>query len=314
MAASSSTVLQPGQAGETTSTTSATSAAPQGNAAVAQLVQPTTLTGGGPAFTPSAGATTIHTANTNKRDQKTADTAGGTAEGNKHNNAKKAKHGMSPEEKRQEMLAWWKSENEGGNFYTLKELENGLKPKGIRQPYLKEILEALLSEAEVLQDKVGSSTVFWLNPKKVASEKQQLRELEHLETVIEKQLVQQLQQLKTNFETVNVTATTTSSCAAGKENNSTPGVGTTALLPQKADVDRITKTNNKLKLEISQLRKKDPAELMKQRSMIPTVKEMVNKWGYHIDTCRSHLARSGGIAVADINAHFELPEEYEEVA
>mmetsp|Transcript_4341 Transcript_4341/g.10610 ORF Transcript_4341/g.10610 Transcript_4341/m.10610 type:complete len:301 (+) Transcript_4341:114-1016(+) len=210
--------------------------------------------------------------------------------------SKKQRVGMSPEEKRDLFLQWWRDAENKQGFFTGKELEKTMAGKGVRQPYYKQILDELLAENLVLVDKVGASTVYWLNPGKIPSARRQLDEFRRL-----------VQTTIPALEGALLAASSSLAKAETKEETLPPGA------PQSVDLPELRRQNAKLKVEIARLRQSDPEELAKMKAKMGLVKESANRWGWHIDALRSALAKQMGCGTADINAHFELLEEYADV-
>ena len=89
--------------------------------------------------------------------------------------------------KKEELLNFWRSSNL--HFFPSKELEKVCLEKfKIRGPQFKDIVECLVAEKDVCCDKIGCSSVYWLNPARTPElvQKRKMEEVVLMETELGK--------------------------------------------------------------------------------------------------------------------------------
>mmetsp|Transcript_1927 Transcript_1927/g.6034 ORF Transcript_1927/g.6034 Transcript_1927/m.6034 type:complete len:208 (-) Transcript_1927:314-937(-) len=199
--------------------------------------------------------------------------------------------GLSFDEKKATLLAAMNAE---ASFYTLKELENLGKSKGVIPQAVKEVVEALNADGEVQTDKVGSQVLFWALPSQRTTALQ----------VKKQRLLDEATQLQGEHGKLQAEFASLSARAPPSEEE-------LASLRARAATDR--QRRDQLRAQIGALERCGPEKLAEMQKQTAVAKEAANRWADNICTVRSLFLRErrGEVSSADFNRTFELPDEFE---
>uniref|UniRef100_A0A7S0ZPB8 Meiotic nuclear division protein 1 homolog n=1 Tax=Noctiluca scintillans TaxID=2966 RepID=A0A7S0ZPB8_NOCSC len=176
------------------------------------------------------------------------------------------------------------------SFYTLKELESLGKSKGVIPQAVKEVVESLCADGAIINDKVGSQSIFWALPSQelvsIATKKQR---------VLEEQ--EKYQKDLARFEAE--LAELTSQPAAESE------VDEARLAAQRKECAT-------LRSEVATMERCGPEKLAELEKATLMALGAANRWADNIESLRSLFLRERREVKADqFNQMFELPEEFE---
>lgn len=199
--------------------------------------------------------------------------------------------GLSFDEKKATLLAAMHTE---ATFFTLKELENLGKSKGVIPQAIKEVVEGLTADGEVQNDKVGSQVLFWALPSQRTSA---LR-------VKKQKLDTDLANLQSEL----------SALQAEKEALAKMGMPSEAEVQElktRAAADK--KRCQQLQAQVDAMERCGPGKLAEMVQQIKVAKEAANRWADNISVVRSAILRErrGEVSSEQFNRSFDLPEEFD---
>ncbi|ORX35302.1 meiotic nuclear division protein 1 [Kockovaella imperatae] len=201
-----------------------------------------------------------------------------------------SKRGLSRDEKKAKMLELF---HENSEFFTLKELEKiAPKQKGIVQQTVKEILEELVSDNEVVAEKIGTSNYFWSFPSAAGATKQAALAKAQRE----------LEEVTSKIAEVNAGLK-----AAEKDREDTPE--RRKLLSTLSDLQAENKT---LKDELAAFGAADPARHERKMQAVEVCKEAALRW---TDNTIVLLQYAAGLGVEPdtIRQELGITEEWEDL-
>eukprot|EP01116_Phalansterium_solitarium_P018535 TRINITY_DN4937_c0_g1_i1.p1 TRINITY_DN4937_c0_g1~~TRINITY_DN4937_c0_g1_i1.p1 ORF type:complete len:208 (+),score=60.68 TRINITY_DN4937_c0_g1_i1:578-1201(+) len=201
------------------------------------------------------------------------------------------KRGLSIDEKRMRMLELFR---ETKSVFTLKELEKvAAKEKGIVSQTVKDILQSLVDDNMVKQDKVGTGNYFWLFP----SDEMNLR------NVKQGQLEQELATFKrrrTELDSEHKQA------MLGREDSEERQAKLARLASLEAD-------NAQLKAQLQALAESNPETIKAMQHDAKVALEAANRWTDNIFSLKSWIMNQSAISSENFDAHFGLPANFDYV-
>ncbi|RDD46548.1 Meiotic nuclear division protein 1-like protein [Trichoplax sp. H2] len=201
------------------------------------------------------------------------------------------RRGLSFEEKRSRMLELF---YETKNFYQLKELEKiAQKQKGITSMSVKDVLQSLVDDAMVEQDKIGTSNYFWSFPSKATNQRK--RKLETLKSQISEceMKKKKLQQSKDDH----------ANCRKDTDKRK-------KLLEK---IEELSSRRDSLTVELRQYQGCDP-ELVEEAKLLKKVSlEAANRWTDNIFSIKSWCRNKFCFEDKVIDKQFGIPEDFDYV-
>ncbi|XP_015182578.1 PREDICTED: meiotic nuclear division protein 1 homolog [Polistes dominula] len=195
--------------------------------------------------------------------------------------------GLTLDEKRARMLQIFYERKE---FFTLKEIEKiAPKEKGIVAQTVKDVLQTLVDDGLVRTDKIGTSVYFWTFPG------ENITAVESRIAYATKRIVEaefKLQKLKEECIKEQ----------AGREDTEERR----NLLQQ---IQLLKEKENELKSQIAKLSEVDPEVIEQMAKRAQMFKEGTNVWTDNIFSIQSWCKQKFGIAEADLNKQFGIPED-----
>eukprot|EP00927_Polykrikos_kofoidii_P055367 TRINITY_DN49637_c0_g1_i1.p1 TRINITY_DN49637_c0_g1~~TRINITY_DN49637_c0_g1_i1.p1 ORF type:complete len:211 (-),score=49.27 TRINITY_DN49637_c0_g1_i1:141-773(-) len=202
--------------------------------------------------------------------------------------------GLSFDDKKATLLAAMHAE---GSFYTLKELENLGKSKGVIPQAVKDVVEGLCADGTVHNDKVGSQQIFWALPSQKISALQAKKS----------RLIAEVERMQKEHDELRA-----ASDEAAKDNGgSVPSEQEVAELKARVAVDQ--RRCAEMRAQIDAFERCGPAKLLEMKSQTAMAIEAANRWADNICSVRSMFVRErrGEVTTAQFNRTFELPEDFE---
>eukprot|EP00397_Hematodinium_sp_SG-2012_P048216 GEMP01055150.1.p1 GENE.GEMP01055150.1~~GEMP01055150.1.p1 ORF type:complete len:205 (+),score=66.33 GEMP01055150.1:107-721(+) len=201
------------------------------------------------------------------------------------------KRGLSFDEKKQAIMDMMYDQ---ATFYTLKELEKLAPSKGVVSQSVKEVVEALVAENIISQEKVGAQQLFWALRsqrivKLITARDEDLALIDQLGGQIEdeeKELARMESLGKLTVEEID------------------------AMKNQYAEEVAKQKL---LSAELAECPKNDPVAILEKKRKLPELDDDANEWADKITTMRRKICRENGVNEEAFNQEFGLPEEFEDV-
>ncbi|XP_012285251.1 meiotic nuclear division protein 1 homolog [Orussus abietinus] len=195
--------------------------------------------------------------------------------------------GVSVDEKRLRMLQLLYEKKE---FFTLKELEKiAPKEKGIVVQSVKDILQALVDDALVRSDKIGTSIYYWTFPgENIAAVENQVAEANR--KIVETEF--KFERLKSECDREQI----------GKED-------TKERRNLIAEVEELKKKKERLKVQIAKFNASDPEVISEMEKKSLEYKETANVWTDNIFAIQSWCKKKFDIAEEELNKRFNIPED-----
>ncbi|KAL7753108.1 Iron-sulfur clusters transporter atm1, mitochondrial [Sorochytrium milnesiophthora] len=178
------------------------------------------------------------------------------------------------------------------DFYQLKDLEKlAPKSKGIIAQSVKEVLQSLVDDDLVTQERIGASNYFWSFPSQAA--KTRRNKLEQMRAERDKLLA-----------TRNDLQAKIAEAQIGRE----PSDERTKLLQAVAEAESQRSAHM---IELEQYRESDPAVFEHKQQVVKTCRDAANRWTENIFALQSYCNKQFGIENADFNRQFGLPEDFD---
>eukprot|EP00933_Yihiella_yeosuensis_P010176 TRINITY_DN116488_c0_g1_i1.p1 TRINITY_DN116488_c0_g1~~TRINITY_DN116488_c0_g1_i1.p1 ORF type:complete len:232 (+),score=65.57 TRINITY_DN116488_c0_g1_i1:74-697(+) len=199
--------------------------------------------------------------------------------------------GLSFDEKKSTLLNAMHAE---ATFFTLKELENLGKSKGVIPQAVKDVVEALCADGEVQTDKVGSSVFFWALPsQRTVTLKAKKAKLESETVQLEKELARLLAELS--------------------ELSAQPAPSEEEVAQLRAQAATERRRAEQLKAQVSAYERCGPAKLAEMKQQIEVAKQAANRWADNITCVRSLFLRErrGEVTAEQFNQSFGLPDDFD---
>mmetsp|Transcript_1549 Transcript_1549/g.3435 ORF Transcript_1549/g.3435 Transcript_1549/m.3435 type:complete len:207 (-) Transcript_1549:160-780(-) len=198
--------------------------------------------------------------------------------------------GLSFDEKKSVLLAAMHAE---GSFYTLKELENLGKSKGVIPQAVKEVVEALCADGAIHNDKVGTQSLFWALASEQAAALRTKKQ--RLEDEI-RRMENECRQLESEL---------------AETGGGQPTEQDVAELQARAAAER--KRRDQLREQVKAFERCGPGKIAEMQRQIVIAKEAANRWADNICSVRSMFVRErrGEVSTEQFNRTFELPEDFD---
>ncbi|CAG8478850.1 9063_t:CDS:2 [Acaulospora morrowiae] len=197
-----------------------------------------------------------------------------------------SKKGLSAAEKRKRLEELF---HETKDFYQLKELERiAPKQKGIVMQSVKDILQELVNDNLVAQDKIGTSNYFWSFPSSALQSRRV--KIEELTEEIKK-LSDKNAELQLSIE----------KASDGREKSA-------SILSQLTEVE-MKRTN--FKKELDHYKEHDPVLLEAKERHAEVALEAANRWTENIFLLQSYCSNKFGMERADFYKNFDIPEDFD---
>ncbi|OHS92788.1 Mnd1 family protein [Tritrichomonas foetus] len=199
------------------------------------------------------------------------------------------KKGLSKDDKMKAMLDLMMESND---IWTLKDLEKDCpKKKGIPAMKVKEILQELCDNDEVMSDKIGNGNFFWCFPSEAYNRRK----------VQENNIMAEIQNY--NREIAQLEAEI-AQLTPGREES-----------PERSQLDQeiseFQSQINNVKSEASKYEKMNPEAIKKAQRQAAIAFDAANRWTDNIFTIKSWTAKKFGILEKDFNKNFELGENFD---
>ncbi|ORZ34325.1 meiotic nuclear division protein 1 [Catenaria anguillulae PL171] len=200
--------------------------------------------------------------------------------------------GVSADDKRKRMLEIF---HETKDVYTLKDLEKiAPKTKGITSQSVKEVLQQLVDDGEVMCEKIGSSNYFWSFPS--AAVKAKRLQLDSL-TCQSADLTQDLTQLQSSLARATVSRE--------------PTPDRLALL---AEIEQLQADIAAMQVELESYRDCDPEVHQQTLAQVDVCKQGVNRWTENMFALQGWVRDKFGSENADgLFKGFGVPEDLDTV-
>ncbi|RIB08286.1 meiotic nuclear division protein 1 [Gigaspora rosea] len=196
---------------------------------------------------------------------------------------------LSAAEKRKRLEALF---HETKSFYQLKELERlAPKKKGIVAQSVKDVLQDLVNDNLVSQDKIGTSNYFWSFPSSALQSRK--IKIEELHEEINK-LKEKIADQQANIE----------KASGGREDSAERA----SLLKTLAEAEALNKRNEE---ELKRYRECDPVTLNDKEKYAKLYLEGANRWTDNIFILQSYCANKYNVERADFNRQFEIPDDFD---
>lgn len=198
---------------------------------------------------------------------------------------------LSIDDKKKKLLELF---HETSDFWTLKDLEKQApKQKGIVQNTVKDVLEQLMSDGLVTQEKIGTSNYFWSFPAAAnATKKRRLADL-----IIS---VQKAKDRKLDLDQKIIEA------EAGREKSDEREELQSTLDAQEAKYKELNK-------ELMHFRDCDPATLELKEKAMAVAKDAANRWTDNIFILQSYCRQFFNMSTEDFCRQFEIPEDLDNI-
>eukprot|EP00743_Colponemidia_sp_Colp-15_P008891 GILK01009701.1.p1 GENE.GILK01009701.1~~GILK01009701.1.p1 ORF type:complete len:210 (+),score=61.54 GILK01009701.1:45-674(+) len=197
------------------------------------------------------------------------------------------KKGLSFDEKRDRIIKIFFDKKE---VFNLKELEKLGAKEGVVLQTVKEVVQSLVDDNLVQQDKIGSANFFWALPSTAVQTRKV--KIDALEADVEKLKAEKSALLKRKRE------------ATEDRQDSDERA---AKLQRLAELQKEQAALNK---ELEQYRKNDPETVNKLTSEAKIAWESANRWTDNICVVKRWiLDKQPGMSESDLNKHFEIPNE-----
>lgn len=199
--------------------------------------------------------------------------------------------GLSFDEKKSVLL---KAMLDEASFYTLKELENLGKSKGVIPQAVKEVVEGLCADGAVENDKVGSQSLFWALPSQKASALRAKK----------RKLDEDIAKLQKDHDKAQAQLAELSS-------GTLPSDQEVAELRARAAAER--KRCDELRSQIASFERCGPGKLAEMRRQTAVAKDAANRWADNICSVRSAFLRErrGEVTTEQFNRTFCLPDDFD---
>jgi len=199
------------------------------------------------------------------------------------------KRGLSLDEKRQRMLEIF---HERKTFFQLKEIEKiAPKEKGITPMSVKDVLQSLVDDNLVDQERIGTSNYFWSYPSKVINTKRQRV------SAFQEQVDNCQTKICENDKKLN-------QVKVGKEESDQR----TELLSQ---YEKFEEENSKLISVLEQYKECDPEVIEEMKEQGKTALEAANRWTDNVFAVKSWCTKKFGIDGKEIDKQFGIPEDFD---
>jgi len=201
--------------------------------------------------------------------------------------------GLSFDEKKATLLAAMHAE---ATFYTLKELENLGKSKGVIPQAVKDVVESLCADGDITNEKVGSQQIFWALP---SQRTVALRNKKHRFEEEATKLEHDRDQLQAEIARLSAMPT--------------PSAEEVSNMKVKLTSDR--QRLAELVTQVNILERYGPRQLEELRKKTEVAKEAANRWADNVCTVRSMFIRErrGEVSANQFNEAFGLPADFEYV-
>ncbi|CAG9330464.1 MND1 [Blepharisma stoltei] len=201
------------------------------------------------------------------------------------------KKGLSVEEKRQRILNIFYTRKE---VFNLKEIENIGSKAGVVLQTIKDIVQSLIDDNLVEQDKIGAGNFLWALP----SKSQQMRRIKIDD------LSNNISELKTQRKAL----------AQELENKKEEKPQSKERIEQLKSLKRLKELKEKLTAERDSLKKCSKASYEQNLAEIEECKRKANIWTDNIWVAKSWLMKQNpAISESDLNAHFGLPSDLDSI-
>eukprot|EP00944_MAST-04C_sp_MAST-4C-sp1_P005057 g5057.t1 len=202
--------------------------------------------------------------------------------------------GLSFDEKRSRLLSIIRGESPiGMTVWNLKELEKVGSKAGIVMQSIKEVLQSLVDDSLVNQDKVGSQNIFWSFPSEVTQRK--LSKIKRLE----KELANCLEAK----ERADVEMDVLRKVRVESEQRAAMLKELRLLKHRKAANEEALKST----------RKNDPKVLEELGIKVNIAKESVNRWTDNIWQVKSFVVKKFGKTAKEMDAYLGIPVDFDYV-
>ncbi|KAK8829186.1 Mnd1, meiotic nuclear division protein 1 [Blastocystis sp. ATCC 50177/Nand II] len=200
------------------------------------------------------------------------------------------KRGLSADEKKQKMRDAMLA---GKSVYNMKELEKIGKEQGISGMVIKDVVQEMLDDDMIIQEKVGSNSLFWIFPSQSYVLKK--RKLDTL-----RQSVGSAREEKEKLE---------AEIAKAKVDK-----------PDSEHRSELLKQYEALKSEkegllstLDTLKEHDPETIRQMKEDIKTAVDGANRWTDNIWSMKSFLTRKQGISSKEADQALEIPDDFDYV-
>eukprot|EP00823_Brevimastigomonas_motovehiculus_P007333 TRINITY_DN6360_c0_g1_i1.p1 TRINITY_DN6360_c0_g1~~TRINITY_DN6360_c0_g1_i1.p1 ORF type:complete len:206 (+),score=44.33 TRINITY_DN6360_c0_g1_i1:60-677(+) len=197
--------------------------------------------------------------------------------------------GLSLEEKRKRMLEYFYEKKE---VFSLKELESHVsKAKGIVQQTVKEVLQSLVDDGLVDNDKIGSGNFYWALPSKAAQTRQVKLE----------SLKKQIADMKTNQEVAEKRKV---EAMTGRE-------ASDERTSKLARLEELQKRKDEITSGLKKFSTADPERMKKLDAVTQVAQESAQRWTDNILQVTKYMKNHNpNVSSEQIFANFELPTNF----
>uniref|UniRef100_K3X901 Meiotic nuclear division protein 1 homolog n=1 Tax=Globisporangium ultimum (strain ATCC 200006 / CBS 805.95 / DAOM BR144) TaxID=431595 RepID=K3X901_GLOUD len=200
----------------------------------------------------------------------------------------KRKKGVSLEEKRERLLRIY---HDAKDVFNLKEIEKLGAKAGVVLQTIKDVNQALVDDALVDSDKIGSGNYFWSFPSKVSqSRKRKLSELEQRKAATQ----EKLSKVQLAIETQKTMRT--------ESDDRVQKLQRLAELQKKVKV---------LKTNIHHLAENDPEILREMERKVQIAKLGADRWTDNVFTMRSWVAQKRGCASSEVDKWLGIKDDFD---
>ncbi|TMW62822.1 hypothetical protein Poli38472_005440 [Pythium oligandrum] len=200
----------------------------------------------------------------------------------------KRKKGVSLEEKRERIL---KIYHESKDVYNIKEIEKLGAKAGVVLQTIKDVNQALVDDALVDFDKIGSGNYFWSFPSKVSQQrKRKLSELEQRKQSTSEQLSKVKQEVEK------------------QKSLRTDSDDRVAKLQRLAELQTHVKD---MKAKIQHLADNDPAILEHLERNMQVAKVGADRWTDNVYTVRSWVAQKRGCSTGEVDKWLGIKDDFD---
>ncbi|KIM22343.1 hypothetical protein M408DRAFT_291299 [Serendipita vermifera MAFF 305830] len=197
---------------------------------------------------------------------------------------------MSSDEKRVKILELF---HETKDFFQLKEIEKLASKKGVVEKTVKEILLSLVADGLVQSDKIGASNFFWSFPSAQGAtlrNKVNAAQQEH-ENLSAK--IQECQEVIVKEQQSRVDS-----------------------VERQTSLEEFQSLQEELAALQSELRaygRCDPEHLAQKNRAIFLAKEATLRWTDNTVIARDHFVRNFALSLDEVNQHFSIPIDFEDI-
>ncbi|KAK8806687.1 hypothetical protein WA588_005490, partial [Blastocystis sp. NMH] len=179
----------------------------------------------------------------------------------------------------------------GQSVYNMKELEKMAKDNGISTMIVKDVVQEMLDDDMIIQEKVGSTVLYWIFPSQsYVLKKRKLDNLHECQSTLSSEKAQLDE-------------------AVAKAKESKPDSEQRIELLKQ--YEELKKKKEELTQQLDTLKERDPETIRKLKDDIKQAVDGANRWTDNIWSMKSFLVRKQGISNKEADQVLEIPPDFD---